>query len=110
MARDFKTIGVVGLGTMGAGIAEVFARNGYAVIGVEQDDEGAGRGRRHLESSTARAVGRGKMTEAEQETLRERITITTYLADLTYAYCVVKAVLRVGMTQVVLPFMPLVMT
>ena len=42
MARDFKTIGVVGLGTMGAGIAEVFARNGYAVIGVEQDDEGAG--------------------------------------------------------------------
>ena len=40
MARDFKTIGVVGLGTMGAGITEVFARNGYAVVGVEVDDDG----------------------------------------------------------------------
>ena len=40
MARDFKTIGVVGLGTMGAGIAEVFARNGYTVVGVEVDEDG----------------------------------------------------------------------
>ena len=40
MARDFKTIGVVGLGTMGAGITEVFARNGYTVVGVEVDDDG----------------------------------------------------------------------
>ncbi len=38
--RDFSSIGVVGLGTMGAGIAEVFARNGYAVVGVEKDDRG----------------------------------------------------------------------
>ena len=38
-ARTFTTIGVIGLGTMGAGIAEVFARNGFAVVGVEQDDE-----------------------------------------------------------------------
>ena len=44
MARDFKTIGVVGLGTMGAGITEVFARNGYAVVGVELDDDGVTRG------------------------------------------------------------------
>ncbi len=40
--RTFATIGVVGLGTMGAGIAEVFARNGFAVIGVELNDEAAG--------------------------------------------------------------------
>ena len=40
--RTFTTIGVIGLGTMGAGIAEVFARNGYAVVGVEKDDDGAG--------------------------------------------------------------------
>ena len=38
-SRDFTTIGVVGLGTMGAGIAEVFARNGFAVIGVEVTDD-----------------------------------------------------------------------
>ena len=37
--RQFATIGVVGLGTMGAGIAEVFARNGFSVVGVEVTDE-----------------------------------------------------------------------
>ena len=42
--REFSTIGVVGLGTMGAGIAEVFARNGFDVIGVEQTDEAVERG------------------------------------------------------------------
>ncbi len=48
---------------MGAGIAEVFARQGYAVVGVERDEEGLERGRRHLENSTGRAVKREKMTE-----------------------------------------------
>ena len=65
MARDFSTIGVIGLGTMGAGIAEVFARNGFSVVGVEQNDEGVERGREHLEHSTGRAVKRGKITEAD---------------------------------------------
>jgi 3-hydroxybutyryl-CoA dehydrogenase len=43
VAREFKTVGVVGLGTMGAGIAEVLARNGIRVYGVELDPTGAGR-------------------------------------------------------------------
>ena len=64
--RDFSSIGVIGLGTMGAGIAEVFARNGFAVTGVEINDEALERGRQHLEHSTGRAVARGKLTEAEQ--------------------------------------------
>ena len=38
MARELKTVGVVGLGTMGAGIAEVFARHGLGVVGVERDE------------------------------------------------------------------------
>ena len=38
MTREFHKVGVVGLGTMGAGIAEVFARNGLAVIAVEVDE------------------------------------------------------------------------
>jgi 3-hydroxybutyryl-CoA dehydrogenase len=63
VAREFRTVGVVGLGTMGAGIVEVFARNGLQVVAVEVDDEAVARGRTHLETSTKRAIERGKMTE-----------------------------------------------
>ncbi|MDQ4053179.1 MAG: 3-hydroxybutyryl-CoA dehydrogenase [Actinomycetota bacterium] len=92
--RTFSTIGVVGLGTMGAGIAEVFARNGYPVVGVEIDDEGLERGRKHLQHSTDRAVKREKMTEADQAELLGRITFTTSLKDLTDADFVVEAVVE----------------
>jgi 3-hydroxybutyryl-CoA dehydrogenase len=93
-ARTFTTIGVVGLGTMGAGIAEVFARNGFTVVGVEQNDEGLERGRQHLANSTDRAVKREKLTEAEQAELLGRITFTTSLKDLGDADFVVEAVVE----------------
>ncbi len=92
--RDFGTIGVIGLGTMGAGIAEVFARNGFTVIGVEVDDEGVARGRQHLAHSTDRAVKRGKLSEDEQATLLERISLTSDMADLSGAGLVVEAVVE----------------
>jgi 3-hydroxybutyryl-CoA dehydrogenase len=92
--RSFSTIGVIGLGTMGAGIAEVFARNGYAVVGVEKDDDALARGRRHLEHSTARAVKRGKLSEDDRGLLLGRITFTTSLADLGDADLVVEAVVE----------------
>ena len=94
MSRDFKTIGVVGLGTMGAGITEVFARHGYSVIGVEPDQEGLDRGRQHLESSTGRAVARGKLSEADEKELHGRVTFTTSLQDLAQADVVVEAVVE----------------
>ena len=93
-ARSFTTIGVVGLGTMGAGIAEVFARNGYAVIGAEQNDDGVERGRQHLTNSTDRAVKREKMTEAEQAELLGKVSFTTSLEDLADADFVVEAVVE----------------
>ena len=92
--REFDTIGVIGLGTMGAGIAEVFARNGYQVIGVEINDEGLERGRQHLEHSTGRALKRGKITEAEQAELLGRVVLTTTLNDLAEADFVVEAVVE----------------
>ncbi len=93
-ARTFTTIGVVGLGTMGAGIAEVFARHGFTVVGVEQSDEGLERGRQHLANSTDRAVRREKLSEAEQAELLGRITFTTSLADLADADFVIEAVVE----------------
>ena len=67
--REFRSIGVIGLGTMGAGIAEVFARNGYQVVGVELTDESLDRGRQHVQHSTDRAVKRGKLSAEDQREL-----------------------------------------
>jgi 3-hydroxybutyryl-CoA dehydrogenase len=92
MAREITTVGVVGLGTMGAGIAEVFARTGFAVVGVERDDDALAHGRVHIEPSTARAVRRGKMSDDEQARLLDAITFTTDLDALSGCHVVVEAV------------------
>ncbi|EON24530.1 3-hydroxyacyl-CoA dehydrogenase [Nocardioides sp. CF8] len=92
--RTFTTIGVIGLGTMGAGIAEVFARNGFSVIGVELSDEAVERGRGHLAHSTGRAVSRGKMSEADQAEILGRISFATDLSALAEADFVVEAVIE----------------
>jgi 3-hydroxybutyryl-CoA dehydrogenase len=94
MTRTFESIGVIGLGTMGAGIAEVFARNGFQVIGAEVSEEAIERGRQHLDHSTARAVARGKLTPAQQDELLANITFTTSLADLADVDLVVEAVVE----------------
>ncbi|MGY1592588.1 3-hydroxyacyl-CoA dehydrogenase family protein [Geodermatophilus sp. SYSU D00708] len=92
MARELNEIGVVGLGTMGAGIAEVLARAGLSVTAVDVDDAAVARGREHLAHSTGRAVQRGKLDEAERDAILERIRFTTSLEDLAQAELVVEAV------------------
>ena len=92
--RDFSTIGVIGLGTMGAGIAEVFARNGYQVVGVELTEESLERGRQHVQHSTDRAVKRGKLSEDEQTALVGAITFTTNIADAKDCQLVVEAIVE----------------
>ncbi|NUS52317.1 MAG: 3-hydroxyacyl-CoA dehydrogenase family protein, partial [Nocardioidaceae bacterium] len=93
-SREFSTVGVVGLGTMGAGIAEVFARNGYQVVGVELSEESLERGREHVEHSTGRAVKRGKLSAEEQAELVGRITFTTSLDDVKACDLVVEAIIE----------------
>ncbi len=92
MTRDFARVGVVGLGTMGAGIAEVFARNGLQVVAYEPDEDGLERGRAHLDQSTGRAVARGKLSEQAQAELVGRVTFTSDLADFADCELVVEAV------------------
>jgi 3-hydroxybutyryl-CoA dehydrogenase len=94
MSREFTTVGVVGLGTMGAGIAEVFARTGLTVVGVEKDDHTLERGRQHIQHSTDRAVKRSKLSGDEQQALFDRITFTTTLGDVKDCDLVVEAVVE----------------
>ena len=92
MPAEFATAGVIGLGTMGSGIAEVLARTGITVVGVEKDEAAAARAQARLEQSTARAVADGKLSEDERTALLGRITIGTDLAVVADADLVVEAV------------------
>ncbi|WP_018156580.1 3-hydroxyacyl-CoA dehydrogenase [Demetria terragena] len=90
--RTIEQVGVIGLGTMGAGIVEVFAKAGLAVVAVDGTTELAERGRGFLEKSTGKQVQRGRMTEADQAELLGRVTFTAELRDLAAADLVVEAV------------------
>jgi len=92
MGREFDTVGVVGLGTMGAGISEVFAREGLSVVGVEPTEDALERGREHLTNSTNRAVKRGKLSVEDQASLVGRVRFTTSMDDLADVDLVVEAV------------------
>jgi 3-hydroxybutyryl-CoA dehydrogenase len=92
MARQFQQIGVIGLGTMGAGIAEVMARNGLKVVGVEVDDRAIAGAREHIEHSTGRGVSGGKLSVDEQQALLQRISYTTELEDVADCDLVIEAV------------------
>ncbi|ROP40488.1 3-hydroxyacyl-CoA dehydrogenase family protein [Saccharothrix texasensis] len=92
MTRQFNTVGVVGLGTMGAGIAEVLARTGLTVVAVDVDEAGLARGRGHLDHSTDRAVAGGKLTSDERDATLARISYATSLDALAGVDLVVEAV------------------
>jgi len=92
MAHEFTSVAVVGLGTMGAGIVEVFARSGLKVTAVERDRDALDRGRGHIEQSTERAVGGGKLSADEQRALLDNITYDLGLEALAEVDLVVEAV------------------
>ncbi|MFJ8914610.1 3-hydroxyacyl-CoA dehydrogenase family protein [Amycolatopsis sp. NPDC102389] len=92
MAREISSVGVIGLGTMGAGIAEVLARSGVSVVAVEIDDDGVQRGRGHLEHSSERAVSGGKLDADGRSALLDRIRYTTSLTELSDVDLVIEAI------------------
>ncbi len=92
MAREISSVGVVGLGTMGAGIVEVLARSGIDVVAVEVGDAALEHGRATLTGSTDRAVAKGKLSAADRDALLGRVRFTVGLADLHDADLVIEAV------------------
>ncbi|WP_068432376.1 3-hydroxyacyl-CoA dehydrogenase family protein [Piscicoccus intestinalis] len=92
MAREFGKVAVVGVGTIGAGIVEIFARSGRDVIAVALNDEKAERGKYLLERSTQAAVDGGKMEAADREATLGRVSITTDITQVAQADLVIEAV------------------
>lgn len=92
MTREFASVGVVGLGTMGAGIVEVFARNGIDVVAVEVTEAALERGRATLTGSTDRAVAKGKLAAADRDALLARVDWQVGLAALHAVDLVIEAI------------------
>ena len=87
-----RAVGVIGLGTMGAGIAEVFARSGFPVIAVEADPQALAKGIATLDASLGKAVTKGRLTEDERAEIIARVTAGAKLTDLSGADLVVEVV------------------
>jgi 3-hydroxybutyryl-CoA dehydrogenase len=86
-----KNVGVVGGGTMGAGIAEVCAKAALDVVVLEVNELAVEAGRTRIESSLARALRSGRLTEDEHDAIVGGIRWTTEFTDLADRDLVVEA-------------------
>jgi 3-hydroxybutyryl-CoA dehydrogenase len=71
-----ERVGVVGAGTMGNGIAHVFARGGFPVVLAEVEQTALDRGLSTIEKNLSREVAKGKLTQPDADAARARITAT----------------------------------
>ena len=85
-----QTIAVVGLGTMGTGIAEVLAKAGRTVVGVDISETQAAKCVAALEASTARGVERGRLTEQERAGILGRVRTSADLRTVADADLVIE--------------------
>ncbi|MET9620699.1 MULTISPECIES: 3-hydroxybutyryl-CoA dehydrogenase [unclassified Streptomyces] len=92
MDTPLSTIAVVGLGTMGTGIADVLARAGREVIGIDVSDAAATQAVAALEASTTRAVARGRITEEERQDVLARFRTFSDLQAAAEADLVIEVV------------------
>ena len=91
---SIKTVGVLGAGLMGSGIAEVAAKAGYKTIVREVSEELSRKGRARIEASLARAVEKGKLNGADRDAAKARLSETTRLEDLADCDIVIEAIVE----------------
>ncbi|MBB6013856.1 3-hydroxybutyryl-CoA dehydrogenase [Aquamicrobium lusatiense] len=89
-----EKIGVIGAGTMGNGIAQCFAVAGFAVVMQDLSAAALERGRAAIETSLARQVKKGALTEAEAADALSRITTATELTTMADRDLVVEAIVE----------------
>jgi 3-hydroxybutyryl-CoA dehydrogenase len=91
---DVHTVGVVGAGTMGSGIAQVAATNGYEVVLRDVDREALADGAETIQDSLDRFVRKDRFSESEAGSIRDRITSTTEMDALEDCDLIVEAVVE----------------
>jgi len=93
-AAQVGKVGVVGLGTMGAGIAQVCVQAGIETVGREVGDDLCERARERIGHYLGRGVEKGRLTAEERDAALARLTTTTELADLAGCDLVIEAVVE----------------
>src|SRR5437016_2334803 len=91
-ADQIKTVAVLGAGTMGNGIAHVFARSGYKVILRDVEQRFLERGMETIGKNLDREIKKGKISEAEKGTVLGRLQPVTDMAAIAAADFVVESV------------------
>jgi 3-hydroxybutyryl-CoA dehydrogenase len=89
-----RKVGVVGLGTMGAGIAQVSVQSGFETVGREVNDELGERGRATIERYLSRGVEKGRLSAADRDAALGRLALTTELGELADCDLVIEAALE----------------
>jgi 3-hydroxybutyryl-CoA dehydrogenase len=89
---QITTVGIVGAGTMGNGIAQTFATAGFPVVLRDVGEAPLDRGMGNIRKSLAKFVEKGKLTQEAYDTTLARITTTTELRDLAACDLVVEAI------------------
>ena len=91
---EIRRIGVVGLGAMGAGIAQLAIEAGFETVGREVSDELGSAARDKIAHFLQRKVDKDRMTSAERESALGRLSLTTELADLADCDLVIEAIVE----------------
>jgi 3-hydroxybutyryl-CoA dehydrogenase len=89
-----KTVGVIGAGTMGNGIAQVFTQSGFTVRLVDVAPAMLDRARASIEKSLAKFVEKGKLADADRNAALRRLSTTSTIDDLADADYVVEAIVE----------------
>src|SRR5438132_6483942 len=91
---DIKTLGIVGAGTMGSGIAQVFAQAGLDVRLVDVSEPLLDRARDAIAGSLGKFVDKGKLSSGDRDAALRRLSMTTSLDDLAGADYIVEAIVE----------------
>ena len=94
MTRDIRHIGIVGSGTMGSGIAQVFAQAGYRVSLQDVSSPALDAARRRIEGSLGKFVSKGTLTATDRDAALGRLSVTTELDAFRDTDYIVEAIVE----------------
>jgi 3-hydroxybutyryl-CoA dehydrogenase len=94
VAREIRKVGVVGLGTMGAGIAQLAVEAGFETVGREVSLELAEKARDRIAHFLTRKVEKGQLEQSQRDEAVGRLSLTTEVADLAACDLIVEAIVE----------------